>query len=130
MTTSSTYLHVIDGRVRVKIQAVKGSPQAADLLGQRLRRHEGVLSVNANPVTGNVLVHFDPSVTSVEAILGRLRQMGYLSGHLTPLPVADNGKSPTNGVSVLANPWTKTLIQVAAEAAVQSAVRHLITALL
>ncbi|MCS6842732.1 MAG: heavy-metal-associated domain-containing protein [Caldilineales bacterium] len=129
MPTSPSYLHVIDGRVRVKIQAVKGSPQAADLLAQRLRRDEGVLSVHANPVTGNVLVHFDPTVTGVEAILGRLRDMGYLNGHVAPQPVAANGKSPA-GASVLANPWTKTLVQVAAEAAVQSAVRHLITALL
>jgi hypothetical protein len=74
----SPYLHVLDGRVRIKLPQVKGAPQRARAVEQLLRGLEGVTAVTANPITGNVLVLFSSAVTSQHAIMTILQQTGYL----------------------------------------------------
>ena len=51
------YFHAIDGRMRIKIAAVKGSPATAATLEEQLQRAcAGIEQVTANPTTGNVLM--------------------------------------------------------------------------
>ena len=78
MTSLSPYLHVLDGRLRIKLPQVKGAPQRARAVEQLLRGLVGVTEVTANPITGDVLVLFTSAVTSQHAIIAALQHTGYL----------------------------------------------------
>jgi copper chaperone CopZ len=78
MASFSPYLHVLDGRVRIKLPQVKGAPQRALAVEQLLRRLDGVTRVTANPITGNVLVLFTSAILGQHDILAALQQTGYL----------------------------------------------------
>jgi hypothetical protein len=69
---ASTYVHAIDGRLRVKVTTVKGSPAKAAEIAGRLRALEGVRHVKANPITGNVLVLYGPGQIDREEVLAAL----------------------------------------------------------
>ncbi len=56
---TGTYLHALDGRIRVKSAFVKGAPHKAAALEQQLRTHLGITEVTVNPITGSVLVLYD-----------------------------------------------------------------------
>jgi copper chaperone CopZ len=79
VTRISPYLHVLDGRVRIKLPQVKGAPQRALAVEQLLLGLDGVTDVTANPTTGNVLVLFTSAVTGQHDILAALLKTGYLS---------------------------------------------------
>src|SRR5262245_39997066 len=49
-------MHAIDGRVRIKLPAVRGSAAMAGAVTARLRAIDGVDGVHANPITGSVVV--------------------------------------------------------------------------
>ena len=74
----AVYFHGIDGRMRIHIAEVKGSPVKAAEIADRLGHFNGINNVNANPVTGNVLITYDSNRISQWDVLGRLREMGYL----------------------------------------------------
>ena len=74
----------LPGRLRVKLADIKRAPAVARKLEERLQREPGVAEAVANPVTGSVLVHYDPRRTSSQTILARLAPYG-LS---TPAPSA------------------------------------------
>jgi manganese/zinc-transporting P-type ATPase C len=78
MTSISPYVHILDGRLRIKLPQIKSAPQRALAVEQLLRRLEGVTDATANPITGNVLVLFTSAVTSQHTILAALQQTGYL----------------------------------------------------
>ena len=77
-------VHALPGRLRVKLADIKRAPAVARKLEERLQREPGVAEAVANPVTGSVLVHYDPRRTSSQTILARLAPYG-LS---TPAPSA------------------------------------------
>ncbi len=79
MNTDYVYLHALDGRLRIKIAAVKGSSQKAHEIEQQFQACEGITQVTANPVTGNVLILYDSQQIKQEEILDLLRRQGYLS---------------------------------------------------
>jgi len=64
--------------MRIYIAGVKGSHARAKEIADRLSFCCGINNVTANPVTGNVLIIYDSNRTSQWAILGKLREMGYL----------------------------------------------------
>jgi Heavy metal associated domain 2 len=78
MTRISPYLHVLDGRLRIKLPQVKGAPPRALAVEQLLGGLEGVTDVTANPLTGNVLVLFTSTVIGQHDIIAALQQTGYL----------------------------------------------------
>jgi hypothetical protein len=73
MLKTRAYVHCIDGRLRAKVWEVKRSTEAARRVEKLIEQRDGVQSVSANPLTGNVLVHFDPSRLSGEQVLDILR---------------------------------------------------------
>src|SRR2546430_4303003 len=73
----SAFLHMLDGRLRVKVADVKGSPRVAALVEAQLAELQGVDDVSANPLTGSVLVLYDPAQVGVEEIMEALRAGGY-----------------------------------------------------
>jgi hypothetical protein len=78
MTSISPYVHILDGRLRIKLPQIKGAPQRALAVEQLLRGLEGITDVSPNPITGNVLVLFTSAVTSQHTIIAALQQTGYL----------------------------------------------------
>ena len=55
----SSYLHVMDGRLRVKVPETRRSVAKALHVEQLIQTLPGIIRVTANPTTGNVLVLFD-----------------------------------------------------------------------
>ena len=77
----SPYLHVLDGRVRIKIPAIKGAPQRALAIEQRLLALDGITTVTANPTTGNVLVLFKAKIIDHNDIIATIQKLGYCTEH-------------------------------------------------
>ncbi|GER91172.1 hypothetical protein KDW_53340 [Dictyobacter vulcani] len=67
VTTEPHVLHAITGRIRVHIPGWLG--RGKRYLETQLHRLQGIHRIRANPVTGNVLVFFDPTALSEQAIL-------------------------------------------------------------
>src|SRR5919199_4490307 len=67
-------LHAIPGRMRVHLPGWLGHDQRS--LETRLRKVEGIKGVLANPVTGNVLIRFDPAVTDPSKLLAVIPSVG------------------------------------------------------
>jgi Heavy metal associated domain 2 len=67
------YLHIIKGRIRIKLPQVKGKPLIAAQVARSLLEKNGITSAQANSVTGNVLVLFDPTLISQAEVLAMLR---------------------------------------------------------
>jgi copper chaperone CopZ len=74
----SSYLHVMDGRLRVKVPETKRSVSKARHVEQVIQSLPGVIRVTANPTTGNVLVLFDSAQLSHAEILTALKKADYL----------------------------------------------------
>ena len=58
------YHHRLDGRIRIKAPELKGSPAMASELENQLAELNGVTHVQANPLTGYVLVLFEYEIIS------------------------------------------------------------------
>ena len=74
----SSYLHVMDGRLRVKIPETKRSVSKALHVEEVIRSLPGITRVTANPTTGNVLVLFDSEQLTHDEILSALKKADYL----------------------------------------------------
>src|ERR1051326_1122329 len=70
-----SYVHAIEGRLRIKIAGIKHSEGNAARVKSDLEELAGIRHVNANPATGNVLVLFDPSTIDQEQIIAKLNVM-------------------------------------------------------
>jgi copper chaperone CopZ len=74
----ASYVHSVGGRLRIKIATVKGSQTRAGEVERRIAMLRGVERTEANPLTGNVLVLYDPECTGLDDIVDALRAWGYL----------------------------------------------------
>jgi len=72
----SHYYHEVVGRLRVKHPVLKGDQIRCEEVQDFLARHLGVETVSANPVTGSVIVHYDPKVAHAEGIKALLAARG------------------------------------------------------
>jgi copper chaperone CopZ len=64
------------GRVRASVEGIKGRSDMSGSLEMLMRCYPGIRQVEANPITGNVLVRFDDTETSSEAILLAMEEIG------------------------------------------------------
>ena len=69
-------VHALPGRLRVRVPAIKKAPEVAARIEQTLRQHEAVVNVAASPVTGSVLVHYDPTRIGPSFLLAHLEPYG------------------------------------------------------
>lgn len=79
MSSISSYIHALEGRLRVKSASVKGSLQKAREVEAHFRAYEGITEVVANPVTGSVLFLYDSQRVSQNELLENLYALGCLS---------------------------------------------------
>lgn len=84
MKFSSHYLHVTGGRLRIKIPQVKNSHDVGQKIELRLANLRGVTKVQANRLTGNVLVLFNSKCIRHEDIVEVIRKQGYLKEPKAP----------------------------------------------
>jgi copper chaperone CopZ len=119
----SPYIHALNGRLRIKVAEVKGSPiKALEVEGQ-LRRIDGIDHVRANPITGNVLVLYDPARIGQYEILGALQRLGYLRENSSVQTAARSHPRAFEGVG---ETLARTLMHTTMELAVQRLVSALI----
>src|SRR5579859_1937404 len=69
----TSILHSIPGRLRVHLPAWSG--QGKRQVETRLRQSPGVRSVQANTLTGNILVQYDPAKTNEQTILKEVQAL-------------------------------------------------------
>jgi len=79
VSSDSPYLHAVDGRIRVKIAGVKGSPERALEIEKQLRWYDGIDHVMANPTTGSVLILYNSECIQQRRIMTALRRLGWLT---------------------------------------------------
>lgn len=79
MVVDSSYVHALEGRLRIKIPKIKGAAGKAQEAEHYLRQFTGVEEVSANPITGNVLVLYNPRLTEQGQIFSFFREKGYLT---------------------------------------------------
>jgi hypothetical protein len=65
-------VHTMPGRVRLKVDKVKGNPAFAQKAQDKLSRVPGIKSVEAQPLTGSVLVYYDAAALLAEGALAAL----------------------------------------------------------
>jgi len=116
VSAGSAYLHTLAGRLRIKVAAVKGSPQKAEKIERQFQACEGITQVTANPVTGNVLILYDSQQIKQEEILDLLKVQGYLSENDIAQTVAKNTTAEQQGFS---RELVQTLVRSTMEFALQ-----------
>jgi copper chaperone CopZ len=118
MRVASDYVHVLEGRLRIKVAEVKGSPRTAALVERELTLRKGITAVTANPTTGNVLVLYESAVVTPLDLISALRAIGCLQRRapLRPAP-----RSPM---------LVRRLAETFARATVELAVQRVVLALL
>jgi hypothetical protein len=86
MTTNEVELaHYIPGRVRIRISKVKGNASLAEDIRQNFSAIAGIHKVEANPLTGSVLVEYDPqTVGSLGSLITMADTFGVLPDGLNP----------------------------------------------
>ena len=122
----SSYSHAIPGRLRIKILQVKSSQVNAQKVERVLRSLDGVNSVTANPLTGNVLVLFDSQSLTHTDVLETLIRQGYLKKNRKDLR-----RSQRTVTERLLHPEYigKAVADVALQTAVEFAVKRALLAL-
>jgi hypothetical protein len=106
------YVHAIEGRLRIKVPEVKRSPEVARRVEGQFRAIDGVLEVGANPVTGNILFHYDPDRIEPYAIMGTLVMLGYMKETALDRPAAGAGGLPERLADRAGATLTQTLAHV------------------
>ncbi len=74
MTVATDYLHVLEGRIRIKIPELKGSPVKSQEIKRHLTTVSGIQSVQPNPITGNALILYDSRELSPSDIIAILKE--------------------------------------------------------
>lgn len=62
-------VHAIPGRVRLKVAGLKANPSLGGIIVTRLEAIPGIQTVETNPLTGSLLVLFDPQTMTAPASL-------------------------------------------------------------
>src|SRR3974377_2260189 len=78
MNIISSYVHALEGRLRIKVPEVKGAPLKAREIEGHLSLCPGVEEFSANPITGSVLVLYNPRLIGQEEIILAFKEIGYL----------------------------------------------------
>jgi len=63
----------IPGRIRLRFKELKDT-ETAETVKERIRETPGITKVEINPVTGSVLVEYDPAILPEEKLMETGRQ--------------------------------------------------------
>jgi copper chaperone CopZ len=74
---SCCYFHNVPGRLRVKIPTLKDRPTRIQAVENLLLNLEGVEKIKTNPLTGSVIVNYDPDRLDSRLIIQLLKDHRY-----------------------------------------------------
>jgi copper chaperone CopZ len=123
MQVGTDYIHALEGRLRIKVPEIKGSPVRAGELEKRVKWQPGIDYIKANPTTGNVLVYYDSEKIGQKRILKAMQESGYLqfSNSQAPTPAG----SQEAKTSIMEN-----LVASVAQSIMEVALTRLVTAII
>jgi cation-transporting P-type ATPase C len=70
----AVFCHSVPGRLRVKVAAIRRQPEKAEALANWLTLQQKIHQAFANPVTGSVVLEYDPQVAQPEELYPLLEQ--------------------------------------------------------
>ena len=114
----SSYLHVMDGRLRVKIPETKRSVSKALHVEQVIRSLPGITRVTANPTTGNVLVLFDSAQLTHTEILSALKEAEYLREQVSTSSSSSSFQFTTRMVDSVSHAVARSVAEALMERAI------------
>ena len=123
MNVDTSYVHALEGRLRIKIPKVKGAAGEAQEVERHLRGFTWVEDVSANPVTGNVLILYNSRLIDQGEIFSSLREMGYLN---QPHPGGTRANNPASAPQGMVEKLTATVAATLMEVALSRLVSALI----
>src|SRR5215471_2207610 len=85
--------HHLTGRLRLRSELLKGNARAAEETQRHLAGISGMRSANANPLTGSVLLEYDPEVILPSKVADVLATNGYIIGASEPETEAGSGRA-------------------------------------
>lgn len=109
MNVVSSYVHALDGRLRIKIPEVKGAPVQAREVESHLQLLTGMVEVSANTITGNVLILYNPRLLREDQIIFTLMELGYLE----EAPSRTQEKTGRGAVELVTSTVASTIMEVA-----------------
>jgi hypothetical protein len=74
----SHYVHSIPGRLRVRSRAFRNQPEVAETARSLLGDLGGVISVDANLLTGSLLIRYDERIVKSTQVLSELVANGWI----------------------------------------------------
>ena len=81
----------IPGRIRLRLHRPHRHSQVLQTLKTSLEQREGIHKVEANQMTGSLLVHYDAQVHSEAGILGLLEDIDVVVGAVIDAPHIEGG---------------------------------------
>ncbi|MFO1432841.1 MAG: hypothetical protein U1F76_22440 [Candidatus Competibacteraceae bacterium] len=136
-------VHHIPGRLRLKRSPLRGNQPEAARIGALLMHCEGVHRSHVSTVTGSIVIHYDPALTTIQAILAVLNLLPVIEGTtdrppplspahvvpaLAPLPLPAKAHAPSI-VAQLSATFGKMILEMAVEKLVERSVFVLVKAL-
>lgn len=110
-------VHALPGRVRLRVGSLKGRHREASEIRDRLSGVRGVTRVEASPLTGTVLLEYDPALSeSFELYASIANALGLSLAEFSPeiLSLLDrdhwNGASRNTGSTLLGSEQLRVLI--------------------
>lgn len=73
----SYYLHDVPGRLRIRTPLIKKKHDMVDDVHSVLRPVYGISGISVNPVTGSIVVNYDPKIINSRAIVEKMSMAGY-----------------------------------------------------
>ncbi len=114
MKIISSYVHAVEGRLRIKVPEVKGAALKAREIEGHLALCPGVEEVSASPITGSVLVLYNPRLIGQEEILLAFQEIGYLKEIAPQVPrESDTAPDHEGVIARVATAVASTLMEVA-----------------
>lgn len=102
--------HASSGRIRLKVAEIKSDSQRAREIEDRLRTVPGIQSVQANPVTGSLLLTYDePALESMEMPFAVAQVLGISLNDLDPEDLRLLMSHQGNGNKFTASSMTESL---------------------
>ncbi len=120
----SYYLHDVPGRMRIQIPALKRNSERAQDVQELLDSLSGVKSTSVNPVTGSVIVLYDPQVVHSSTILTLLSR----ERHIDIARIISSRQHLEAGLSKAGRAASKALIGIALDLALEGSPLSILTA--
>ena len=125
-------IHHVRGRLRIRTEELKRNDRKARAVVAALDGMPGIISAEANVITGSVLVHYEPRLLDAAGIMAAIKE------HLaTPIDVAGHRATPTEEerqqtarIAALQRKVVNAVVWYAVEKAVERAAPLVLSALL